>query len=120
MHAACAAHILIRYIARWEGGTIRVIVAMDDDYRVYQDVLSVGIQIVRPDAQVETADLETLEEAIMRFEPHLVMSVQPESTASGVQAIWVELSMDPAQPTKVSACGRCTERINPSLEELLG
>jgi hypothetical protein len=39
---------------------------------------------------------------------------------SGGWDTWVELSVDPTLPTKVSAGGRCYERTNPTLEELLG
>jgi hypothetical protein len=121
MRAACAAaYTLIKFIARREGATIRAIVALDDDYRAYQDVLLVGIQILRPDAEVQAADVEKLEEALRRFEPHLVICDQPETVDWGGQAIWVELSVDLTQPTKVSACGHYTERMNPTLHELLG
>ena len=121
MRAACAAaYTLIKFIARREGATIRAIVALDDDYRAYQDVLLVGIQILRPDAEVQAADVEKLEETLRRFEPHLVICDQPETVDWGGQAIWVELSVDLTRPTKVSACGHYTERMNPTLHELLG
>lgn len=92
---------------------------MDDDFRAYQDVLSVGVRILQPDAEVETADLESQAEAVETFQPEVLISDQPEPENSGGWAIWVELSVDPIRPTKVSACGHSTERTNPTLEELL-
>ena len=92
MRAACAAaYTLIKFIARREGATIRAIVALDDDYRAYQDVLLVGIQILRPDAEVQAADVEKLEETLRRFERPVF-----------------------------GTCGHYTERMNPTLHELLG
>jgi hypothetical protein len=99
--------------------TIRTLVALDDDYRAYQDVIAVGIRILQPDTEVETADLETLEEAVKRFQPQVVICDQPESAYSGGWAIWVELSENPSQPTKVSSSGHYIERTNPTLQELL-
>ena len=93
--------------------------AFESDYRAYRDVLAVGIQILRPRWEVETADLEALEEKVKRFEPQVLICSLPEPVGSGEWAAWVELSVDPTRPTRVSVCGRYSEWANPTLEELL-
>ncbi len=94
--------------------------AFEGDYRVYRDVLAVGIRILRPRAEVETADLEALEEEVERFRPQvLICSRSDEVDLSGWPA-WIELPMDPTRPSKVSIGGRYSERSNPTLRELVG
>jgi hypothetical protein len=95
-------------------------VVFEGDYRAYRDVIAAGIRILRPRVEVETADLEALEEEVARFEPQVLICSRPKPVDSGVRPVWVELPMDPTQPTKVSVGGRFCERTNPTLEELLG
>ncbi len=94
--------------------------AFEGDYRAYRDVLAVGIRILRPRAEVETADLEALEEEVRRFEPQMLICSRPKPMDSGIWPAWVELSLEPTRPTKISIGGRYFERTNPALEELLG
>ncbi len=103
-----------------EGLEIRILVAFEGDYRAYRDMLAVGIRILRPCSEVETTDLEALEEEVKRFEPQVLICSQPKPADSGVWVAWVELSVDPTRPTKLSVGGRHFERTNPTLEELLG
>jgi hypothetical protein len=95
-------------------------VAFESDYRAYRDMLAVGIRILRPRSEVETANLETVEEEVKRFEPQVLICSLPEPVDSGDWAAWVELSMDPTRPTRISIGGRYCEWTNPTLEDLLG
>ena len=92
----------------------------EGDYRAYRDVLAAGIRILRPRAEVETADLEELEEEVVRFEPQVLICNQPEPVYSGGWAVWIEIPVDPTRRTKVSVGGSYSERPNLTLEELLG
>jgi hypothetical protein len=103
-----------------EGQEIRILVVFEGDYRVYRDVLAVGIRILRPHVEVETADLEALEKEVARFEPQVLICSRPEPADSGSWAAWVEISLDPTLRARVSVGGRYSERPNPTLEELLG
>ncbi|MDQ3912673.1 MAG: hypothetical protein M3305_13080 [Actinomycetota bacterium] len=103
-----------------EGLEIRILVGFEGDYRVYRDVLAAGIRILRPCSEVDATDLEALEEEVKRFEPQVLICSRPKPVDSGVRPIWVELPLDPTQPTKVSVGGRYFERTNPTLNDLLG
>ena len=103
-----------------EGREIRILVVFEGDYRAYRDVLAVGIRILRPRVEVETADLEALEEEVAHFEPQVLICSRPEPVDSGGWAGWVEIPVDPTRPAKVSVGGRYSELPNPTLEELLG
>jgi hypothetical protein len=99
---------------------MRILVSLESDYRAYRDVLAVGIRILRPRSEVEIADAQVLEEEVERFKPVMLICSRPKPVDSGVWPAWVELSVDPTQPTKASVGGRYFERINPALDELLG
>ena len=98
---------------------MRILVAFGDDYRTYRDVIAAGISILRPRVEVETASLETLGERIEHYGPELVICCGHEAAPSGGVPAWVELSIDPTLPAKISVGGRYSERTNPTLEVLL-
>jgi hypothetical protein len=94
-------------------------VAIEDDYRAYRETIAAGLLILRPHAEVKNASLERLEEELERFDPQVVICSDQKDPESYGSRIWIELSLDPTQPTKISAGGRNLERTNPSLGELL-
>jgi hypothetical protein len=119
MDTARTGTILRRSVPREGQIEIRVLVALEDDYRAYREVITAGIQILRPHAEVETASLEALGERIERFDPHLVVCSLPNAVDPGGRLAWVELSVDPLQPSKICVGGRYSERTNPTLDVLL-
>jgi F420-dependent methylenetetrahydromethanopterin dehydrogenase len=98
---------------------IRVLLAFEDDYRTYREVFAAGIQILRPHLEVDTSSLEALGERIERFDPHLVICSQPNTVDPGGRAAWIELSVDPHQPSTICVGGHYSERAKPSLDLLL-
>jgi hypothetical protein len=98
---------------------VRVLVAIEDDYRSYRDVIAAGIRVLRPRTEVETAPIGELEEQIKRFDPQLVVCSQPNTLASRRRAAWVELPLDPIHPTKICVAGRYSKRTNPTIYVLL-
>jgi len=95
------------------------LIAFEPEYRAYQGVIAAAIRVLRPHIEVETTDLDALEEEIQRLDPQLVICSRSNAADLGDRLAWVELSMDPMQPTKVSIGGRNSERTNPTLEVLL-
>jgi hypothetical protein len=61
---------------------MRVLVAFEDDYRSYRDVIAAGIRILRPHAEVETTALELLGKRIEHFDPQLVVCSRPNTLDS--------------------------------------
>jgi hypothetical protein len=59
---------------REEAADIRILVALEDDYRAYRDVIAVGIHALRPHTEVTNAALKKLEEEVGRLEPDVVIS----------------------------------------------
>jgi hypothetical protein len=98
---------------------MRILVVFEDDYRTYREVLAVGIRLLRPRAEVETASLEALGEHIERFDPELVICSGHEAVDPVGRPAWVELSVDPLQPAKIRVGERYSERTNPTLEVLV-
>ena len=119
MDAVYSAAILVRLVAIRGGVAIRILVALEDDYRVYRDTITASLQILRPRAETKSVGLEALEDEIERFEPQVVICSKHKAVNLGGSIGWIELSLDPASPTKISVRGRCFEHTNPTLEDLL-
>ena len=99
---------------------IRVLLAYEDEYRAYREVISAGIQIVRPHVEVDISSLEALGENIERFDPHLVICSQPNTVDPGGRPAWVENSVDHVQmPSTICVGGHCSKRADLSFEMLL-
>jgi hypothetical protein len=102
------------------GADIRILVALEDDYRAYRETIAAVLRVLRPHAEVKSTTLEALEDELERLDPQVVIcgayeGVDPEYR----RPAWIELSLDPTQPTKISVGGRYLERTDPSVEELL-
>ncbi len=93
--------------------------ALEDDYRAYRETIAACLRILRPDVEVESSALEVLEEELERFDPEVVIFGGHEDVEPDDRLAWIELSLDPTQPTKISVGGRHLERINPKVETLL-
>ena len=99
---------------------MRILVCLENDYRTYREVIAAGIQILRPQTEIVTADLDVLKVEIRHFDPHLVICSLPATAAYGDIVCWVELSLEsPTQPSVVCVDGRYSKHNNPTLEELL-
>ncbi len=99
---------------------MRILVALEDDYRAYRELIAAGIRVLRPNAEVATSALDALEEEIARLDPHVVVCSLPANMGPGDRVAWVELSIDPTQPTIICVGGRYSDVRNPVFEVLLG
>lgn len=98
---------------------IRIIVAFEDEFHAYQGTLAAAIRILRPEAEVMTAEPTKISWVAKRFLPDIVIgSPYKDTDLEGVPA-WIELSLDPAQVTKVNVDGQYSEIANPTLDKLL-
>lgn len=98
---------------------IRIIVAFEDEYHAYQGTLAATIRILRPDAEVVTAELKKLGGMAKQFGPDIIIGSRFRDTeVEGVPA-WIKLSLDPAQATTICVEGKYSEMVNPTLDKLL-
>lgn len=100
---------------------IRVLVAFEDEYRVYGAAITGAVRRARPtDEVVVTAEIGVLERQVRSFAPHLVISSLPAPTNRGEWFSWVYLSSDPNRTSEICVEGKRRESLNPSLGELFG
>ena len=70
---------------------MKVLVAFEDVRAVYRDVLVRAIRGLRPTFTVWSASLEELEHVLGRFDPHVVVSSQPNGTHPAGSGAWVHI-----------------------------
>jgi hypothetical protein len=63
--------------------------------------------------------LESLNRELVLFEPHAVVSSQPNSVDPGNTVAWVELPVEPSSPGDICLDGNHVRADNLSLEELV-
>src|SRR5215212_4846526 len=102
---------------------IRVLVAFEDEYRVYGAAITGAVRRARPaDEIVVTAEIGVLERQVRSFAPHLIISSLPAPTNWGEWGewfSWVCLSSDANRPSEICVEGKRRESLNPNLAELL-
>ena len=101
------------------GADIRVLVAFEDDYRAYRETIAAVLRVLRPDAEVKSNTIEALEVELERFDPQVVICSGHEDLESNGSRTWIELPLDPTQPTKICVDGGHLELTNPTVEALL-
>jgi hypothetical protein len=94
------------------GQKIRILVAFEDEYRSYRDVIAVSIRLLCPCAEVATSDLGALEEELARFDPHLVICSCPGPASSGGVDTWIEIFLDLVGPARICISGHYSEQHN--------
>ena len=104
---------------RGEATDIRILVALEDNYRAYREVIAVGINALRPHTEVTSVGLAELEVELARLDPDVVISSMATRAGSREMLAWVELSLDPDRPSMIRVGGRYSERSNPGLDVLL-
>jgi len=83
------------------------------------DAVRRAMQLYRPDADIAVIQDGSLDIAIERFEPDLVVGEPPVPDYPGEKVLaCIELSIDPARPSRFRAGQRFWESLNPELAEL--
>ena len=102
---------------------MRVLIAMEEDYQLYRDVLAGSLKAMRPLLEVATAAPEEFEERLGSFEPHVVICDGQNFARPGGSVAWIDLAFDPTMPLQRPAQfwveGRCRKILNPDLKNLL-
>ena len=81
---------------------IRILVAFEDVYRAYREVIAAGIQVLRPQLEVTSTNPKELEREIARLDPQVVISSldKPASAPDGV--VWSKVPIDFAPQSEVT------------------
>jgi len=98
---------------------MRVLVAFEEQYRAYHNVIAAGIEVLRPSVEVATTRAEDIAQEIARFDPRVVISSQPEAESPAPMPAWIKLPLDPTQPTEVRLGGHRWTSAKPTLETLV-
>ena len=98
---------------------MRVLVAFEDEYRVYSAAITGAVRRARPTDEVVMANIGVLEREVRSFTPHLIISSLPAPTNFREWFSWVRLSPDPDRTSEIYVEGNRRASLNPSLKEVL-
>jgi hypothetical protein len=73
---------------------IRVLVAFEDQYNIYREVIAAAIQVLRPHLEVSTTDLDGLEAQVARLNPRVVISSQNRLPSLRPGGTWVQVPLE--------------------------
>jgi hypothetical protein len=116
---------MVRWVSLdlWGWGGMRALIAMQEDYQLYRDVLAGSLKAMRPPLEVATAAPEEFEERLESFQPDVVICGGQNFARSEGPLAWIDLGFDPTtplqQPAQFWVEGRCREIPNPRLQNLL-
>jgi hypothetical protein len=80
---------------------VRILVAYEYRYRFYREVVAKAIRDHRPDLQVRHVALEEQGKELVLFDPHAVVSSQPEPPDYTNTVAWVELPAELSTAAKI-------------------
>jgi hypothetical protein len=101
---------------------MKVLLALEEEYRTYMDAMAAAIREFRSDIEVVaiTGGSEDLEAEVTRLDPQLVICSPPvPENPVGEQLALIELSLDSVRPTKFRVGERRWQSVNPTLGEIL-
>ena len=101
---------------------MKVLLALEEEYRTYMEAMAAAIREFRPGIEVVaiTGGREDLEAGVERLDPQLVICSPPapENPVSERLSL-IEISLDSARPTNFRVGGRHWQSANPTLGEIL-
>jgi hypothetical protein len=77
-------------------------VAFDDQYRTYREVIAAAIQVLRPQVEASTTDLDGLEAQVARLNPQVVISSQNRLPSLRPGGTWVHVPLEVGPRTEVT------------------
>jgi hypothetical protein len=89
-----------RFGRRWFG--IRVLVAFDDTYRSYREVIAASIRVLRPHLNVTATDLKDLEKKLPSLKPRVVICSREKPAGLPRRVTWVTVPLDIGPTTEIT------------------
>jgi hypothetical protein len=81
---------------------IRVLVAIEEEYRSYRDVIAACIRLLRPHVEVSSTTLEGLRRKAASLAPQLIVSSRARTAIPSPPIAWITIPTDdPTKPTEV-------------------
>jgi len=81
---------------------LRILVAIEEEYRSYREVIAACIRLLRPHVEVSTNGLEGMERKVASFEPQLIVSSRPRTAIPLPPIVWITIpTADPTKPTEI-------------------
>jgi len=99
--------------------TVRVLLAIEEEHRIYCEAIGRYLQIERPDLEVRMTGPCRMYSELRRFGPQIVLYAGPPTPVPDLLPCWIELSIEPCRPTVLRAGKVRKEVLNPSLSGLL-
>src|SRR4051812_6478597 len=100
-------------------GEMRVLIAFEDNYRIYREMIAAAIETVRPRVEVLTTDLNKLGTEASLFVPDLIICSVPRIVNHISARAWIQLSPDPQQRTRIWIDERYEEALDPGLGDIV-
>ena len=81
---------------------MRILLAIEEEYRSYREVIAACIRLLRPHVEVSTNGLEGMERKVASFEPQLIVSSRPRTAIPSPPIVWITIpTADPTKPTEI-------------------
>jgi len=85
-----------------ERSRIRILVAIEEDYRSYREVIASCIRLLRPHVEVSTTVPNRLERKAAILDPHLIISSRPKTAIPSPPIVWIRVPTEaPTRPTEI-------------------
>ena len=79
-----------------------MLVAIEEDYRSYRDVIAACIRLLRPHVEVSSTTLEGLERKAASLAPQVIVSSRSRTAIPSPPIAWITIPTDdPTNPTEV-------------------
>jgi hypothetical protein len=100
---------------------MRILVAFEESYRVYQDVIAEAVLAHRPHTEVLTTEQDALQAEVARIDPDLVICSQHEKNAIDVSGIpaWFIVPTGSEHSAELSLGGASSRVEQPGIVEML-
>ena len=100
---------------------MRILLAFEDEYRVYIEAIAAALRTFRSDVEVALTDDRNLEAELECIDPQLLISSPPlpENPVDEELVARIELSPEPSQASRFRVGERHWESTNPTLGEIL-
>ena len=71
-----------------------MLVAFEDQYRAYREVIGAAIQVLRPQVEVTTTSLDDLEAEVARLDPQVVISSRDKPAILPPVVTWAKVPIE--------------------------